>query len=254
MKNLTPVHHVQAKKGMTVSEALAEMSKAGVMGGGRLGKAADIYEKMVKDKDCKKFFGLAGAMVPGGMKQIIIDMINDGYIDVLVTTGANLTHDLGEALGYRHYQAGEAKSDEELHRQRFDRIFDVYMPDDIYEGLEDFFTKVLPKIPAEPMGIRNFLSLIGEHVPKKHPSIIRAAYDKNIPIFCPALADSGIGLQMWNYIQKHKLNVLAFEDLKEIIDISWTAKRTGLLYIGGGVPKNYIQQALQFSKGAEYAI
>ena len=102
MKNLTPVHHVQAKKGMTVSEALAEMSKAGVMGGGRLGKAADIYEKMVKDKDCKKFFGLAGAMVPGGMKQIIIDMINDGYIDVLVTTGANLTHDLGEAIGYRH--------------------------------------------------------------------------------------------------------------------------------------------------------
>ncbi len=252
--SLEPVHQITASKGMTVNELLAQMSKAGVMGAGRIGRAAEIYQMMLKDKDCVKFLGLAGAMVPGGMKQIIIDMINDGWIDVLVTTGANLTHDLGEALGYRHYHSDEKVSDAELHKQRLDRMLDSYMPDEIYEGLEEFFTKVLPKLPKEKMGISRFLKEIAPHVPTKHPSILRACYEKNIPIYCPALADSGIGLQIWNYLQRHNLDVLAFEDLKEILDTAWTAKKAGILYLGGGVPKNYIQQALQLSKGAAYAI
>jgi len=213
--SLQPVHHILATKEMTVNQLLSQMTKTGVMGGGKLGRAADIYEMMLKDKECTKFFGLAGAMVPGGMKQIIIDMINDGWIDVLVTTGANLTHDLGEALGYRHYHSQEKISDAELHKQRLDRMFDSYMPDEIYEGLEDFFTKVLPKLPKERMGISRFLREIAPQIPTKHPSILRACYEKNIPIYCPALADSGIGLQIWNYIQRHNLDVLAFEDLKE---------------------------------------
>ena len=252
--SLQPVHHILATKEMTVNQLLSQMTKTGVMGGGKLGRAADIYEMMLKDKECTKFFGLAGAMVPGGMKQIIIDMINDGWIDVLVTTGANLTHDLGEALGYRHYHSQEKISDAELHKQRLDRMFDSYMPDEIYEGLEDFFTKVLPKLPKERMGISRFLREIAPQIPTKHPSILRACYEKNIPIYCPALADSGIGLQIWNYIQRHNLDVLAFEDLKEMLDVAWTAKKAGIFYVGGGVPKNYIQQALQLSKGATYAI
>ncbi len=256
MKRITlePIHHIKATKKMTVNELVIGMHKAGVMGAGRIGRAADVYEMMLKDKDCVKFVGLAGAMVPGGMKQILIDMINDGWVDVLVTTGANLTHDLGEALGYRHYHSPETVSDAELHKQRLDRMFDSYMPDEIYEGLEDFFTKILPSIPKERMGISRFLREIGSHVPAKQPSILRACYEKNIPIYCPALADSGIGLQVWNYIQRHNLDVLAFEDLKEMLDTAWTAKKAGLLYLGGGVPKNYIQQALQLSKGATYAI
>lgn len=252
--SLEPVHHISVKKAMTINELAIEMNKSGVMGAGRIGRAAEVYEMMLKDKDCTKFLGLAGAMVPGGMKQVIIDMINDGWIDVLVTTGANLTHDLGEALGYRHYHSDEKVNDVELHKQRLDRMFDSYMPDEIYEGLEDFLMKTLPKLPQERMGISRFLREIGSFVPAKHPSIIKACYEKKIPIYCPALADSGIGLQIWNYIQRQKLDVLAFEDLKEMLDTAWTAKKAGIVYLGGGVPKNYIQQALQLSKGATYAI
>lgn len=251
---LYPIRHVAPEKGMSVNALVAQMRNSGVMGGGRLGKAADIYEHMLKDKGCVKFFGLAGAMVPGGMKQILIDMVNDGWIDVLVTTGANLTHDLGEALGYRHYQSSRTAPDASLHTQRLDRIFDAYMPDTIYEGIEDFLVKTLPKIQLEGIGIREFLRQLGSHVPAKHPSILRACFEKNVPIYCPALADSGIGLQLWGLAHKHKVKVLAFEDLKEIIDTAWTAKRTGVLYVGGGTPKNYIQQALQVSKGAQYAV
>jgi deoxyhypusine synthase len=99
---------------------------------------------------------------------------------------------------------------------------------------------------------------IGEILAKENigkDSILRACFEKNIPLFCPAIADSGIGLMMWGRIAEGKKNrINAFNDMKEIIDIAWTSKKTGIIYIGGGVPKNFIQQSLQFSKGADYGI
>jgi deoxyhypusine synthase len=89
----------------------------------------------------------------------------------------------------------------------------------------------------------------------KKDSILRVCYEKKIPIFCPAISDSGIGLMIWGNLAKGKTtNVNAFEDLKEILDIAWTCKKSGIIYVGGGVPKNYIQQAMQFTKGASYGV
>ena len=248
------IKHVDVKKRMYVNDLVKEMSQSGVFGAGRIAKAADIIEDMFKDKECKVFLGIAGAMVPGGMKNIIIDMLNSRYIDAIVTTGATLTHDLAEALGYKHYIGTAHADDSELHRKGFDRMYDSYMPNKVYESLEKFFNSILENMHKK-INIKEFLWYIGKHV-KSKDSILRVCYEKQIPIFCPGIADSGIGLMIWgNLVKGKKIDVNVFDDLKEIIDIAWTAKKRGFIYIGGGVPKNYIQQAMQFSKeGADYGV
>jgi deoxyhypusine synthase len=252
MKNLKAVNHMNIKKRMKVSELIKEMFQSGVMGAGKLAKAVDIFELMIKDKDCKVFFGLAGAMVPGGMKNIVIDLLKNHYIDVFVTTGANLTHDLIEALGYKHYQGSENMNDSELNKKGIDRIYDSFMLNKVYGGLEDFFNKTYDSLKDET-NIKDFLWKLGSLLKKN--SILKTCYEERIPIFCPAISDSGIGLMMWNNLIKNKKNnVNAFDDLNDILDTAWASKKTGVIYIGGGVPKNYIQQAMQFSKGASYGI
>ncbi len=248
---MNPVKQIEIKNNMKVSDLVKEMTESGVMGAGRIGKAVEILREMKDDKDCKKFFGFAGAMVPGGMKKIVIDMLKNGYIDVFVSTGANLTHDLIEALGYHHYKGDADVPDAELNKKKIDRIYDSFMPNKVYEGLEKFMKSL--KIEKE-MNIKEFLWEIGKNI-KNKDSILRVCYEKKIPIFCPAIADSGIGLMIWGRLAGgEKIKVDAFDDLKEIIDIAWTSKKNGIFYIGGGVPKNYIQQAMQFSKGASYGI
>ena len=100
----TIVKHISINKGMTVNELVNQMSNSGVFGAGRISKAVDIFESMAKDKNCMVFLGQAGAMVPGGMKNILIDMLKNKYIDVFVTTGATLTHDMAESIGYKHFR------------------------------------------------------------------------------------------------------------------------------------------------------
>jgi len=252
MKNLKPVKQIDIKENMKVNELINEMSLSGVFGAGRLAKAASIFKQMADDKECKVFFGLAGAMVPAGMKNIIIDMLEQGYIDVLVTTGANLTHDLIEALGFKHYQGKKCVDDKELFEKKIDRIYESFMPNDSYKALEDFFNKNFDNL-KDKTNIKEFLWETGKLLNKE--SILTTCYKKKIPVFCPAIADSGIGLMVWNNIAKgKKTDINAFEDMKEILDIAWTCKKAGVIYIGGGVPKNYIQQAMQFSKGADYGV
>lgn len=247
------VKHIKIIPGMKVSELIKAMQESGVMQAGKLALAVNILEEMIKDEDCKVFFGLAGAMIPGGMKEIIIDLLNEKWIDVFVTTGANLTHDLGESLGYKHYQGNENMDDKELHKKGYDRIYNSLMPNEIYIKLEEFIKDDFDNL-SKCETIKDFLWELGKKAPEN--TILHACYKNNIPIFCPAISDSGIGLMIWGQISKgNKINVNAFGDLKEILDIAWTSKRAGVFYIGGGVPKNYIQQAMQLSPNkASYGV
>ena len=251
-RGLRKIKHIVTRKGMTVNELVKEMSGSGVMGAGNLARTVDISEQMIRDKDCKVFLGQAGAMVPGGMMEILIELLESGWVDVFVTTGATLTHDLAEALGSNHYQGSAHADDAKLHKEGWGRMYDSYMPNEVYPKIEDFLQPILKGMGGKELTIREFLWEIGIKVESR--SILKTCAEKKIPIFCPAISDSGLGLQVWGFIQKHKLSVSAFDDLKEILDIAWTAKKTGVIYLGGGVPKNYIQQAMQFSKQAAYAV
>jgi len=251
---MKPIKHIKINKNMKVGELVDRMKDIGFQGR-KIAEASKIFLEMIKDDDCKVFLGLAGAMVPGGMKQIIIDMLNGGYIDVLVTTGANLTHDLIEALGHQHYKGSANLDDKELREKKLDRIYNVLLKDEIYQDLEKFFNDNWDKI-KECRTIKELLWKIGEII--DNDGILKICWEKKIPIFCPAISDSGIGLMIWGRkMQGREIVIDAFDDMKEIIDIAWTCTRSGVFYVGGGVPKNFIQQAMQFSNkqdGASYGV
>ena len=247
---MKPIKHIKIKKDEKVSELVKDMGNIGFQAK-KISQASEIWREMKEDKDCKIFLGLAGAMVPGGMKNIILQLLNN--TDVFVSTGANLTHDLIEALGHKHYQGNENANDKELNKEGIDRIYDVFMKNEVYPTLEDFFEKNWDKIKYCKT-IKELLWKLGELV-NNEESILTKCYKNKIPIFCPAIADSGIGLMIWGQKSKGKnIEIDAFEDMKEIIDLAWTSKKNGIFYIGGGTSKNFIQQSMQFAKGANYGI
>ncbi|RLG16433.1 deoxyhypusine synthase [Candidatus Pacearchaeota archaeon] len=247
MREIKPI---KIEKDMKVSELVDGMGSMG-FGAGKISKASSIMKRMFQDEDCKVFFGLAGAMVPAGMRKVVTDLLDE--IDVFVTTGANLTHDLIESLGEKHYLGDEFVSDSKLNEEGIDRIYNVFMKNEVYVKLENFFKENFNEL-KDCESIKEFLWKLGELAPGE--SILKKCFDKKIPIFCPGIADSGIGLMIWGRIieEKQKTDIDVFSDINDIIDISWASKKTGIIYVGGGLPKNFIQQSLQFSKGADYGI
>ncbi len=255
---------------MSVDELVREL-RGCAFGAGRLATAVDIYEEMLTE-ETTKFLGISGALVPAGMRNIIAEMIRERYVDVVVTTGANLVHDIIEALGDHHYKIRGANADADtamevddvwLREQGMERIYDVILHEEAFARLENFLRGVFEKLePQKNKGyrIKELTKAIGENLADRD-SILRSAVDSDVPIFCPAIADSMIGLHAWIYKQTNELRVDAFDDMKELIDIFCEAKRTGAIILGGGVPKNFVfQTALiappreQGQEGFDYAI
>ena len=246
MRKIDPL---KISEGMSVRELVVEMEGTG-FGSGKIAEASRIMKKMFDDSECKVFLGVAGALIPAGMREVLIDLVSD--VDVVVCTGATLTHDLVEALGDSHYKLETRFDDEKLNKEGLDRMYDVVMENKVYEKLEGFFIEHTSEF-QKCKTIKELLWKIGELTPGR--SFLKTCYEKKVPVFCPALADSGIGLMIWGRIMEGKeFETKVFDDMNDIIDIAWTAKKSGVIYLGGGVPKNFIQQTLQFSKGAEYGI
>lgn len=251
MKKITQIS-TSAKIG--VSDILRQMEGAG-FGAKRLGIAANILENMIRDKKCTKFMTVAGALVPAGMKGLLIEMLEKKWVDVLVITGANVTHDLIEAFGGRHEQGSSSADDKKLFDKKIDRIYDVFMPNRVYEKLEDGLAPILAEIPKKEMSSREFLFEIGGRI-KADDSILKVAAKNNIPIFCPAIADSGLGLQLFTREGNDAIHINNLLDIKELVEIAWNEETVnGVFILGGGVPKNFVMQAMQFSpKTHRYAV
>lgn len=247
-----PINQAKITAGMDV-DALINAMDGCAFGAGRLADAVDIYHEMLSNGSTS-FFGLAGAMVPAGMRCIVADLIKDGYIDVLVTTGANMVHEIVESLGLHHYKGTEQTDDVGLKDQEINRIYDVFLPEQHFVDFEEFMQSIFEQMEGKVISIREMLNVIGNNIEDKN-SILRTAADMNIPVYCPAIQDSMIGLQAWLYTQMHKLQVDAFADMREIIDICYESTNPGALLVGGGVPKNYIFQSMLIThQEFEYAI
>ncbi|HPX72637.1 MAG TPA: deoxyhypusine synthase [Methanoregulaceae archaeon] len=248
-----PVGQVSIRPGMCVNVLVCELARAGAYNGGALARAADIYERMLTDKKTVKFFGLAGAMVPAGMGGIVSDLLTRGYIDLLVSTGANLTHDIIEALGCRHYHGSAFCSDIELRQEEINRIYDVFLPNEAFATFESFIQESLSTLdPGHSYPISELLTLLGKRLDH---GILATAAATGIPVYCPAVADSMIGLQCWLYSQSGKISVDAFSDMRGLIDRCFTAEKAGALLVGGGVPKNFILQSMLMTpQGFTYAV
>ncbi|MCX6691344.1 MAG: deoxyhypusine synthase [Methanoregula sp.] len=248
-----PVTQMHLKPKMTVGELVSAMGEAGAYNGGALSRAAGIYEAMLREKNTTKFFGLAGAMVPAGMGGVVSDLVEGGHIDVLVSTGANLTHDIIEAIGCRHFHGTAFCDDVELRHEEINRIYDVYLPNKAFEHFEEFMQNVFSELePDSTISISDLLNHIGT---RTKSGILHTAAIKKIPVYCPAVQDSMVGLQYWLFSQTNNVTVDAFADMPALMDRCFTAQKAGALLVGGGVPKNFILQSMLMTpNGFDYAV
>ena len=228
-----------------VNDLLSALKYCGFQGR-NLGKALDILEKMVVDDECLTVLTLSGAMVPAGMGELICMLMENSLIDVLVTTGANIIHDLVDGImDIGHYIGSSDVDDNELFRYRINRIYDVYLPEENYLKTEkELLLKIRDLFPEKNVSITpsNLLKKLGEKL--NYRCILSIAAKKNIPIFVPAFSDSEFALDLYVYTKQEGYN-FQFDILKEIEifgDYIKNAKKTGTLIIGGGVPRNWAQQ------------
>jgi deoxyhypusine synthase len=208
---------------------------------------------MFRDKKATTFMGLAGAMVPAGMGGIVSDLIDQGYVDVLVSTGANLVHDMVEAIGCRHYHGSAECSDNDLRKQGINRIYDVYVADEAFTRFEEFIQGVFGGLAdGTVISTSELLGMVGKNLPS---GILATAARKGVPVYCPAVQDSVFGLQFSLFTQTHNVVVDAFRDMKGFLDRCFTSESAGALLVGGGVPKNFIFQGMLLAPhGFTYAV
>ncbi|HZD43889.1 MAG TPA: deoxyhypusine synthase, partial [Methanomicrobiales archaeon] len=229
----------------SVAELLRGMSQTGFQGR-KLGESVEIWSQMIRDPDCTILFGLSGAMIPAGMQRTIIDLIRRRYIDVIVSTGANIFHDLSEHLGVHHYLGYHHANDADLYKQGIDRIYDVFAYEEEFREVDRFVSDFARDIAPFRGSSRLFLSRLAERVRAEKPdatSVISTAAEYGVPIFVPALADSSIGIGLViARRQGIEVDVDQIADTDEITRIVEGAKKSGVVYVGGGVPKNFIQQ------------
>ncbi len=198
-------------------------------------------------------FGLSGAMVAGGMRRILRDLIAFHAIDVLVSTGANLSHDLYESLGGRHYMAHHPIDDPTLRRMRIDRVFDTYADDVKFTETDEFVERYADSLEPRAYSSRELFQLMGEQV-KDQYGIMATAARERLPVFCPALADSSIGMALTVYRNERMKKGLApmvydpMLDNLEIMSLKRRFSKSGVIFIGGGTPKNYIQQVVPMAE------
>ncbi len=256
MKPVKYVKHMRLQTGMSVNDLVNEMRSTGVLGAGKLGEACELVSEMLRNQDYTVFLTLSGALVPAGFRRIIHDLIEDEYVNVLVTTGANMVHDMVESLGYKHMVGSFQAEDRRLRRENIGRIGDIYIEQKAFQALEKWLHETVEAIPEEKRqrisGAELFYE-IGKRIKDKE-SILAAATDKNVPIICPAFIDSIAGFQMWMFGQDRALRVDQFLDTKTLMDKVYEAKKAGVIILGGGVPKHFALFANTFREGVDAAV
>jgi deoxyhypusine synthase len=241
-------------KNMTVKDLMSEFSKAGFTARA-LGDSLEVYKKMLEDKKCFKIIAAAGALIPGGMRNIFNEAIKAGLVDAfVVSTGSLIDHDIIESFGIKHIQGEPNADDIELGKKDINRIYDVYLPNKGYLALEDELKKIFPKMPQEEMSPNKFLFELGKHI-KDENSMLRLCSEKNIPIFDPSITDSISGFHAWVYSQTHKMKINPQLDIRDFLDKMWQDRKYGLTILGGGVPKHFVAGMMQVTGNSiNYAI
>ncbi len=213
--------------------------------------AANIFNEMIKDKDCTIFLTLAGSTSAAGCMHVYRDMVKYNMIDTIVATGASIIDmDFFEAIGFKHYQGSQFQNDSELRENYIDRIYDTYIDEDELQKCDKIIGEIADSLEPKSYTSREFIYEIGRYLKsnaKKKGSLIEMAYDNNVPIFCPAFTDSsaGFGLVMHQERNPRKhITIDSIREFRELTEIKIRSKGSGLFMIGGGVPKNFIQDTV----------
>ncbi len=248
-----PIQHIDIKAHNIVSMVQAMGSMA--FSSRDLARAADIYDRMLRDRDCGVILCLAGSLISAGLKQVFIDLIQSKMVDAIVSTGANIVdQDFFEGLGFKHYIAPEqyrwGMFDGELRDLHIDRIYDTFIDEDELRVCDDVMRQIADSLEARPYSSREFIHAMGGWLKKQNkgvPTIVESAYDSGVPIFCPAFSDcsAGFGLVAHQHARittgQPMMSLDSARDFYELTQIKIKNPVTGIFMIGGGVPKNFTQ-------------
>jgi len=214
-------------------------------------RAANIFNEMLAEKNCTTFLTLAGSTSAAGCMKIYSDMIKYNMIDVVVATGASIIDmDFFEALGFRHYQGSQFQDDTQLRENYIDRIYDTYIDEKELQTCDKTICDIADNLEPRSYTSREFIKEIGKYLKtnsKKKGSLIETAYDNNVPIFCPAFTDSSAGFGLVMHQEKNPkkcLTIDSIREFRELTEIKIKSKSSGLFMIGGGVPKNFVQDTV----------
>ena len=248
------VNQINVTSDMKISDLISQFDESGVLGAGRVARACNILTDMIQDEDMKVFMSLGGPLIPGGMRNIVTKMINEGHVDLIVSSGANITHDLVEAFGGSHYRH-EGKDDEELNEEGIGRIADINVGSDDFTIFETEITKIFERIASgrQSISIQELLHEIGLLVEDEN-SFVATAARNNVPIFAPGLIDSMMGLQLWIFNQDHDFVVDAVADMHYLSDIVFEAEKVGAILLGGGLTKHYTLASNVIKGGLDAAV
>ncbi|OFW34017.1 MAG: deoxyhypusine synthase [Acidobacteria bacterium RIFCSPLOWO2_12_FULL_60_22] len=222
-----------------------------------LAHAADLLDHMLRDQDCGVILCLAGSLVNAGLKKVFAEMVRSNMVDAIVSTGANIVdQDFFEALGFRHYLADDhlkaGLDDEELRRLHIDRIYDTLIDEDELRMCDDLIGKIADGLEPRPYSSREFIVEMGAYLErtgcKAEDSLVREAYRKQVPVFCPAFSDcsAGFGLIAHQAARgdRPKVSIDSVKDFHELTQWKIKTGESGLFMVGGGVPKNFAQDVV----------
>ncbi|MEW6564341.1 MAG: deoxyhypusine synthase family protein [Spirochaetota bacterium] len=260
---LAPLEALDLNRINDFDELLKAMSRT-AFGGRNLGEAADVLEEMVQDSDCTVVGTFSGAMSVAKMGLLICEMIDRGWLNVVITTGALVAHGLIETLGRVHYKYPSHLSDRDLYFQGYNRIYDTLEMEANLDYAEAIFCKVLDSLDwNQPWSSESICRELGKYLAKHtdQPGILRNAYLKGVPVFIPAFIDSELALDMSIHMARRglskgeefpevlirpSLNFNPFLDIGEYARRVLDARKLGLFIIGGGVPRNWAQQVMPY--------
>jgi deoxyhypusine synthase len=249
-----PIQHIDITRHNVVP--LVEAMQSMAYTARDLHRAADIYDRMLRDGECGIILCLAGSLVSAGLKKIFVDMIRNRMIDAIVSTGANIVdQDFFEGLGYKHYVAPErfkaGMDDDTLRSMQIDRIYDTLIDEDELRICDDTTRQIADELPPRPHSSREFIQAMGAWLDargKERESIVLAAYEHEVPIFCPAFSDcsAGFGLVAHQHARGDgpKVSLDSVKDFYELTQLKIKNPTTGIFMIGGGVPKNFTQDVV----------
>ena len=213
--------------------------------------ASKIFNEMLNDKDCTIFLTLAGSTSAAGCMHIYRDMVKYNMVDAIVATGASIIDmDFFEALGFKHYQGSQYQNDSTLRENYIDRIYDTYIDEEELQKCDKTIGEIADKLEPKSYTSREFIKEIGKYLKnnsKKKGSLIETAYDNDVPIFCPAFTDSSAGFGLVMHQERNPSNHITIDSIREfreLTEIKIKSKGSGLFMIGGGVPKNFIQDTV----------
>lgn len=245
----TPVEHIDITKidARPIIEAMGKMS----FSSRDVGRASDIFKQAVNDKDCSVILTLAGSTSAGGCMHVYRDLVKYGMVDAIVSTGASIIDmDFFEALGYKHYQADSQVDDNDLRDLYIDRIYDTYIDEEELQACDHVIKEITDSLERRPYSSREFIWEMGKWLKtnaKKKGSLVETCYDHNVPIFVPAFSDCSAGFGLVKHQVENPGNYVSIDsvaDFRELTDIKIKAGSTGLFMVGGGVPKNFVQDTV----------